>query len=733
MKKSNFIILLTFIIFYEIANAQDSWFWQNPWPTGNYLSDVEIFDNGNIIAYGGKTMLKSYDNGLNWTTETFDFSNIHVISVQFLNDSIGWIYGADSLNHLILKTIDGGVSWAIMYIFQNIWLIEFEFFNEDLGWAIGYQDSTNIEYLFKTQDGGNTWSTNQIWPPNYFDITDCHFINPDTGWVCKYGDGFYKTIDGGATWDSLGFDYFNKVYFINADTGWATSYFCWFNCGYSIHKTTDGGITWQDLINGPGIMNKIYFKNENEGWAIGDENVQTTDGGFTWQNITDASPAKSVSMNVSDDGIGVIVGEYGSLICSQDSGRTWNLYSRLVTNYNLNSVHFASENNGWAVGGEWVWEFDIWVPAPVVLRTNNGGDDWTNVGLGGIGSLPYHYVYRDVYFISENVGWVIPEYSSKIFKTIDGGLSWNDVGLNVSQSLNSICFLNPDTGWAAGFDYPFGTINKTIDGGSNWQQISIPTCRSINKIKFINNHGWAVGNYGTVLKSIDYGDSWTNVPIADTTVNHTSLYFDENGNGWITGNAKHDGSLILYKTSDSGISWDSLCFPNMYWVKSIWFTNENEGIVCGNSVWYTTDGGDTWDKQKISATGNDMYFVNENTGWIVGREGEIIKTTTGGITNIDEHILDSPKIATQFELKQNYPNPFNSTTTIEFQIPNSQFATLKIFNILGQEVATLVSEKLTAGSYKIKWNARHCASGIYYYNLNAGNNFVQTRKLILLK
>ncbi len=85
-----------------------------------------------------------------------------------------------------------------------------------------------------------------------------------------------------------------------------------------------------------------------------------------------------------------------------------------------------------------------------------------------------------------------------------------------------------------------------------------------------------------------------------------------------------------------------------------------------------------------------------------------------------------------FSLKQNYPNPFNPRTTIEFSIPNTVFVRLKIYNLLGQELATLISEKLVAGNYKYEWYAGALASGIYYYKLEAGS-FIQTKKLILLK
>ncbi|HEX9974413.1 MAG TPA: T9SS type A sorting domain-containing protein, partial [bacterium] len=85
-----------------------------------------------------------------------------------------------------------------------------------------------------------------------------------------------------------------------------------------------------------------------------------------------------------------------------------------------------------------------------------------------------------------------------------------------------------------------------------------------------------------------------------------------------------------------------------------------------------------------------------------------------------------------FELHQNYPNPFNANTTIGFSLPGASFVTLKIFNFLGEEVATLVSKKLSAGAYRYPWNAQEFASGIYMYQIEA-DGIVQSRKLILLR
>jgi hypothetical protein len=85
-----------------------------------------------------------------------------------------------------------------------------------------------------------------------------------------------------------------------------------------------------------------------------------------------------------------------------------------------------------------------------------------------------------------------------------------------------------------------------------------------------------------------------------------------------------------------------------------------------------------------------------------------------------------------FSLNQNYPNPFNPSTTIEFALPKPAFVTLKIFNLLGKEVATLVAEQRSVGIHKMNWDAHGLASGVYLCRLKAGD-FVQSKKLILMR
>jgi hypothetical protein len=116
-------------------------------------------------------------------------------------------------------------------------------------------------------------------------------------------------------------------------------------------------------------------------------------------------------------------------------------------------------------------------------------------------------------------------------------------------------------------------------------------------------------------------------------------------------------------------------------------------------------------------------------------------TTVGGVAYIDDlefsgindiKVIDNGQMPNQFELKQNYPNPFNPSTLIEYSIPEQSFVDLKVYDFLGNEVATLVNEEQSAGVYRADFTGADLTSGIYFYKLQAGN-FVETKKMMLLK
>jgi hypothetical protein len=178
----------------------------------------------------------------------------------------------------------------------------------------------------------------------------------------------------------------------------------------------------------------------------------------------------------------------------------------------------------------------------------------------------------------------------------------------------------------------------------------------------------------------------------------------------------------------------------------MFFINEYTGWIGGSYglMCKTTNGGYNWLQENVSHFGNgyfgDLFFYNDTIGWAVGAPGKILYTETGGqitkISNINT-------ISSNFELFQNYPNPFNASTKIKFDIPmddpkgtprfrGNDKVVLKVYDVMGREVETLVSEVKQAGYYSVDFNGSALASGVYFYRIVSGD-FVMTKRMILLK
>lgn len=136
---------------------------------------------------------------------------------------------------------------------------------------------------------------------------------------------------------------------------------------------------------------------------------------------------------------------------------------------------------------------------------------------------------------------------------------------------------------------------------------------------------------------------------------------------------------------------------------------------------------------------NPFYSIKENKAvvpvvWESNRSGKNHLYGKNAISGIPDWVLETEQFVQHFSLLQNYPNPFNPNTTINYQIPKNSFVTLKVYDLLGREISTLVDKELNAGSYSYDFQASHfgLTSGIYFYQLRAGE-FVQTKKMLLLK
>ena len=132
---------------------------------------------------------------------------------------------------------------------------------------------------------------------------------------------------------------------------------------------------------------------------------------------------------------------------------------------------------------------------------------------------------------------------------------------------------------------------------------------------------------------------------------------------------------------------------------------------------------------------NNLYgvsFVGPDIGAAAGDNGTILRTNTGGVLGVEEPPGEAARVPRGAVLEQNYPNPFNPVTAIRYSVPRQGFVTLKVYDVLGREVAALVNETRQAGVYTSIWEPHGIPSGMYFCRLVAGT-FVETKKMLMLR
>lgn len=201
--------------------------------------------------------------------------------------------------------------------------------------------------------------------------------------------------------------------------------------------------------------------------------------------------------------------------------------------------------------------------------------------------------------------------------TVIGFAQWNDQASNISNDLNSVFFIDNNTGWAVGHQ---GKIIYTSNGGSTWTQQNSGTTEDLNKVFMVNTGvGYAVGDKGIFLKY--NGTSWSKISINYSQDMHGIHFINEN-TGWISG----DWGRIM-KTTNGGTTWstqmDNGTFTNLFY--DLFMLSENEGWATGTSGRVLKYNGSTWSNVSIGST-TDLYavhFSSPNNGFIVGKNSKV--------------------------------------------------------------------------------------------------------------
>lgn len=473
-------------------------------------------------------------------------------------------------------------------------------------------------------------------------------------------------------------------------------------------------------------LNGIYMLPSGVGYAVGNTGtiVKTTDTGNSWTPLTSGTTNTLNDVYFFDDNIGVVVGDAGLILRTTNGGSNWstivvsNLFDRLL------SVSFSG-NNGIA-GGD----------SQTIIYSTDSGASWTISQTGFFGGG-----FWGAQMLNSTTGFVSGQnsiFQPFVAKSTDGGANWSFYNFyfqNNEGSCDDIHFFDSNTGVITGAAWNGqGAIARTTDSGSNWATTLFPTIVALQGMDFpLINVGYVAGWGGAILNTIDYGVSWTE----QTSGTSSDLYDIAFMPNTLTGVAVGAGGVILY-TDNGGLPVELSSFSAS--------VNVNNVLLSWSTATETNNSGFNVERKGVNTDWEEIGFVpgfgttTEPRSYSFNDASLNSGTYTYRLKQIDfdgsfEYSNEvEVEIATPFDytLSQNYPNPFNPSTRIEFSIPNSEMVTVSVYNSLGEKVADLVNEVLSAGQHSIDFNAQGLASGIYIVKMIAGN-FTDTRKMSLMK
>ncbi len=375
----------------------------------------------------------------------------------------------------------------------------------------------------------------------------------------------------------------------------------------------------------------------------------------------------------------------------------------------------------------------------LIMRTEDGGATW-NVKDPGVTNV---LNAMDIVTYEDNTGssvtlMIAVGENGVIAKSYDNGESWT-VKTNVSiENLNDVAIYSPELIYICGNN---GTLLRSIDNGNNFETITVPVTANLNSISFSGPQTsvtrinvMVVGDEGTILTSPNAYD-WSVVTSGTTEDLYAVSY--SGINSVCTG---ANGTILL--SNDDGANWVSSVSgvtTNIYDVK---YLNMLTAVASSENgtLLRTEDGCATWAviSTPVEADLFAVNFANENVGISIGSEGTEIYSLDGGLTwstGITSSFIPGDK-KIDAKLSQNYPNPFNPSTMINYSIGDNSTVSIKIYDMTGREVRTLVNSYQAPGSYSVKFDASNLSSGIYFYVLrvNTGNNEItKTMRMILTK
>jgi photosystem II stability/assembly factor-like uncharacterized protein len=569
----------------SVAHSQ-AWVDTAPKPTAYDLNDSAwVSPTHGFVIGQHHTVLETLDGGDTWQGRGFTDVNEPFYAIRFVDANNGLLLGNSGD---CFRTTDGGVTWSAVTLPAGSWShVDY------ISGATVFAGGNGA--LARSLDGGATWKARSGYPgcPVIFGMD---FVNGTTGLVggvlaSTSEDGIFKTTDAGATWQKKLNQSANDVIWLTNTTALAivgTRIYRSTNSGDTwlpfsaneistglldlckisstaivgvsgagdVWRSADGGLNWTLQMDGPGALPSTWsvsFSDADNGWVVGQTGFifKTQDGGVTWNPVNNGIGVQFYKVKMADDNVGFAAGENGYVARTRDGGWHWDISKVEATGQvfgreeSLRSVSVLNRNFVVVAG-----------PGGTVFKTLDGGESWINIGYP---NLPDSFFIEDVEFISPTKGWLVGVdrdlgHTRTFYATLDGGETWTLMPGGGGRMVD-VEFAGPDLGIVL---FAGGRMYRTVDGGSTWKDVWLQprfTSPLVDELKFFNKSiGWIVGWDGLVAKTTDGGRTWSYQPLPDNTEHFFAIAIEGRDRVVVSGRT-NAGSPVSYRTVDGGAHW----------------------------------------------------------------------------------------------------------------------------------------------------------------------------------
>jgi len=375
---------------------------------------------------------------------------------------------------------------------------------------------------------------------------------------------------------------------------------------------------WLQPLPTGATLNSVDFIDRNTGYTCGKAGTitKTTNGGLNWVLLGQITTADLNDIECIDINTCITVGNSGVIFKTTNGGLNWTNIPSGTTGF-LQDLDFANNMTGYATGVN-----------GLLLKTTNSGNNWTIIPFGVSSTL------HSVSFISGNKGAI--GGLNNIYTTTNAGLNWISFqGGTFFDYFETVEYVNDSTVY--GLLIPADKVFKSTNSGLSWNSFEIeflePTSEIPRWVSFKNeNTGYMVTNHGSIGMTTNGGVNWTSDTSFMPPYPYADVFFHVDADDIGNANVSGTGGLVI-RTSNSGLSWEKQAGAVQDY-SDIFFSNENTGYVSGRygMLIKTTDAGLTWNSINLNTTFsiNQIYFSNTNTGYICGDSRLVMKTTNAG-------------------------------------------------------------------------------------------------------